>query len=229
MKKALLVSISLFFLSYAACLNVTHNAVILVDDNVLKIYPKLQAGQVLKNDVLVERVEKYLPGYEGWLPSALVKVSEDKIPLCKMNNFKVYRNCTGVPYCLVPINQVPIFVYHGNFTEKLNEVFSGEIRGMGNPNSRLWVIELLDPFCPYCALFYTQGGGKYLEELVKSNKVYFVVVMVAFHNNAKGYVQSLELAYVQQGYANSNQTDRFFELEKEIVSNLRDLVEGNSS
>ena len=226
MKRTLLISMALLALSYAACLNVTHNAVILVDNDVLKIYPKLKVGSVLRNDVLVDYVNKYIKDFNGWLPKALVKVDQSKVPLCKLNHLKVYRNCTGVPYCLVPISQVPIFVYHGNYMELLNETFKGNIRGMGNPNSRLWIVELLDPFCPYCALFYSRGGGTYLEQLVKSGKVYLIVVMVAFHTNAKGYSQSLELAYVQQTYANNNQTSKFYELEKEIIRNLRGLYEG---
>ncbi len=226
MRNALILLLTLTALSYAACLNVTHKAVILVDKDVLKIYPRLKVGTVLKGDVLVDSVEHYFPQFNGWLPSALVKVSEAQLALCKANRLKVYENCTGTPYCLVPLNQVPIFVYHGNYTKLLEEVFRGEIRGMGNPKAKIWIVELLDPFCPYCALFYSRGGGLYIEKLVKSGKAYLIVVMVAFHKNTKGYVQSLELAYVQQSYANSNQTSKFYELEKKIVSNLRDLVEG---
>ncbi len=211
---------------HAKCLNTTAKALILVDDTTLKIYTKLHVGSEINKGVYVVNVSKVLPNYEGWLPAALVKVNKELVPRCMAAHLPVLKSCSGDYYCLEPIAQLQVFIYHGNFTEKLVKLFNGIPKGMGNPNSKLWIVELLDPFCPYCALFYSQGGGRLIEKWVSENKVYMIPVMVAFHQSTKGYIQSLALAYVQQGYAEGNKTAEFFNMEHKIIANLKDLVEG---
>ncbi|UXD22394.1 hypothetical protein IPA_04295 [Ignicoccus pacificus DSM 13166] len=226
MKKVMvsLLVLAAFVLAAKSCVNVSHNAVILIDSLTQKIYPKLKVGMVLKNDVLVDNVTKLLPDYTGWLPAALVKVNQAQAASCKKAGLPLYNSCSGSTYCLVPINGIAVYIYHGNFTKKLFEVFGGMPKGMGNPKSSLWVIELLDPFCPYCARFYLEGGGRLIETWAKEGKIYMIPVMIAFHTYTKGYNQSLALAYVQQELANGNETQKFFDLEHKIIANLEALV-----
>jgi len=219
-------SAKLIALSQSNCLNITGKALILVDSNTVKLYPKLKVGTEIQRGVYVANVSKLLPSFEGWLPAALVKVDHKQLAACKANHFPVFKSCSGTNYCLVPISQISLFIYHGNFTKRVLSVFNGIPKGLGNPKSKIWILALLDPFCPYCAIFYTKGGGTTLESMIRENKIYYIPVIVAFHTNAKGYEQSLALAYVLQGKATNNDTKAFFDLEREIAKNLRDLYFG---
>jgi hypothetical protein len=213
-------------LASSDCLNITHRTVILIDDLTQVLYPKLKVGRELQDNIIVKNVTLLLSEFQGWLPTALIRVDQGQVKACKREGLTLYKSCTGDLYCLVPVSGAIAFNYHGNYTGKLMEVLKETPKGMGIPSSKLWILELLDPFCPYCTKFYLTGGGKLIEELTVTGKAYLIVLMVAFHKNAKGYDQSLALAYLQQMFALSNNTAMFFDLEKKIVNNLIGLIEG---
>ena len=197
----------------------------LVNEEVTKIYPKLVPGTRIRN-AYIEDYRKVVPNYKGWLPAAVVKVNEVQLARCKAAGYVVIKGCDGSTYCVYPAPGAPVYIYVGNYTELLYEL--NATKGLGNKKARLWIVELLDPFCPYCSLFYKAGGGNVIEQMVRNGTAYLIPVVVAFHTNAPGFEESLRLAYQQNEYARSGDVEKFFKLEHEIVSNLIQLYQNKT-
>ncbi len=213
-------------LGLASCIKVSGPVTYLVNNDTLAWYPKLKPGiMTVKNQIIyVEYVNKVLGNYTGWLPAVLIKVNQEQVKLCKMYGLKVFKGCDGGLYCLEPAPRAPLYIYNGNYTKLLLGL--NVTKGLGNPKAKVWVIELLDPFCPYCALFYRQGGGKVIMNLVKEGKVYLIPIVVAFHNKAPGYVESLKLAHELNEYTKKGEVNAFFNLEEKIAKNVVQLYKG---
>ena len=225
MKNALFL-LAMISLTFALCINVTGPVIYLTNKDVASIYPKLKPGTltVKGQTIYVKSANEVISNYTGWLPAILVKVNPNQVKICKAYGLKVYKGCNGGLYCLQPAPKAPILFYNGNYTKLLFEL--NVTKGLGNPKAKVWVIELLDPFCPYCALFYRQGGGKVIIKYVKEGKIYLIPIVVAFHTKAPGYEESLKLAYQLNEYAKKGKVAMFFTLEEKIAKNVVKLYEG---
>lgn len=69
---------------------------------------------------------------------------------------------------------------------------------VGNSSAPVWLIEFLDPVCPYCTIFDVLNFSK-IAPLIYSGKVYYVAIY--FPTHALGYYQ----AYVQNSNVNGSQ------------------------
>ncbi len=207
----------------AACFKAPGPVTYLVNSNVTSVYPKLKPGTVIQN-VHIESVDKVLPGYTGWLPAIVAKVNQQQAEQCKKLGYELLKGCDGALYCVYPAPNAPIYFYKGNYTELLVKL--NVTRGLGNPKAKLWIVELLDPFCPYCALFYKEGGGDVIQSLINSGKAYLIPIVVAFHKNSPAYMESVRLAYEQNQFVEKNETSKFFKLEHEIAKNIQKLFLG---
>ncbi len=225
MRKSLLL-IAIASLTFALCINAPGPVTYLVNKDVVSIYPKLKPGTLtVKGRIIyIKNVNDVIANYTGWLPAVLIKINKGQVKICEAYGFKVYEGCNGGFYCLEPAPRAPIFFYNGNYTKLLLEL--NVTKGLGNPKAKVWVVELLDPLCPYCALFYRQGGGKVIIKYVKEGKVYLIPVIVAFHNRAPGFEESLKLAYQLNEYVKEGKVLAFFNLEEKIAHNVVKLYEG---
>ncbi|ABU82207.1 thioredoxin domain-containing protein [Ignicoccus hospitalis] len=203
----------------AQCFRAHSNVTYLTSDVVTKIYPKLKPGTYIKY-IYVDDYKNALGNYTGWLPAVVVKINEKQVGECERFG-KLLEGCDGSKYCLYPAPQAPLYVYAGNYTELLLKL--NVTGGLGDPRAGVWIVELLDPLCPYCALFYRSGGAKIIEEMVKEGKAYLIPIVVAFHTNAPGFEESLRLAYQQNELRKRGAAEEFFNLEHKIAENFENL------
>jgi len=225
MKKAVLLTLLALSALFASCFKPQAPYTYLTNDMTSQIYPKLKPGTHIKN-VYVEDYKEVIPNYKGWLPALVVKVNSKQASQCQALGYQLLKGCDGSLYCVYPAPNAPVYVYVGNYTELLYQL--NVTKGLGNETARLWIVELLDPFCPYCALFYSKGGASVIQQLVEQGKAYLIPIVVAFHKSAPGYEESLRLAYEQNELVKEGKTKEFFALEHEIVKNLKQLYEGKT-
>ncbi|NPA84708.1 MAG: hypothetical protein GXO07_01725 [Crenarchaeota archaeon] len=226
MKKVTLILFIALPALLAACFTPKAQYTYLTDDLTSSIYPQLKPGTKVQN-AYVERYDAVVPNYEGWLPAVVVKVSPQQAHQCRAYNYTLIKGCDGSLYCVYPAPNAPIYVYVGNYTKLLVDL--GVTKGLGNESARLWIVQLLDPLCPYCALFYKQGGAEPIIEMVKLGKAYLIPIVVAFHKNAPGYEESLRIAYVQNEMARAGNATGFFELERRVAQNMEQIYKAQKT
>ncbi len=198
-------------LALAAC-NLTLSAYVLTDSLATSFYPILVPGHNILIGFLVAGViSASQVGYQGWLPALLMNTTH-----CFTQ--KVCGYCAMIP------DSLRFTVYHGNYMKVLEKY--GVTKGFGDPNAKVWLIMLDDPYCPFCARLELTSGD-WIKTMINDKKIFYTVVEVAWHKTLRGYNESVNLAYELQKYVEEGKMKEFFDLRMKIIENLQKLASGN--
>ncbi|WP_238375111.1 thioredoxin domain-containing protein [Vulcanisaeta thermophila] len=117
--------------------------------------------------------------------------------------FLIYNRLNNITYVVVGASPAPftalnysragvttVLTYQGQelgYSFRANATQVGFINGLvseglgfGNPNANIVIIELMDPTCPYCAVFDVQYGSE-LDSLVNNGTIYYVLLYFPTH------------------------------------------------